>query len=112
MPDLIEPAFVVNGTYRIHPEDSEKFAEIVRPHVLRTASEPGCVYYYFAVDVNDQTKFHVNEGWTSRQALDAHNAGDEIKSVLAEVSARIRIVGRNATLFTVAHQEPIGMPDH
>jgi quinol monooxygenase YgiN len=112
MPDPIEAAFVANGTYTIHPDDCERFAELVRPHVLQTMTEPGCVYYHFGVDVNDQTQFHIMEGWTSRQALDAHNATAEFRALLTKVSATIRVLGRNATLFTIAGQEPIGMPDH
>jgi quinol monooxygenase YgiN len=104
-------ALIINGTFTVHPEDTDKFAAIVRPHVLRAQADPGCVYYTFAVDVNHENQFHILEGWADKASLTAHNAGDEMKRVLAAVSASVRLQGRDATVYTISDQAPMPSPD-
>jgi quinol monooxygenase YgiN len=102
---------VINGTFRIHPDDAAAFAEIVRPHVIETAKSPGCRYYTLAIDVNDETVFHILEGWADRDSFDAHNRSPAFQATLRDVGARVRMLARDATLYTIADQAFVPLPD-
>jgi quinol monooxygenase YgiN len=103
-------ALVTHGTFLIHPDDTTAFAGIVRSHVLASQSQPGCLYYSFAVDVNDANLFHIFEGWSDSAALDRHNKGDDMQKTQAQIKALVRVKERDATVYTVADQAPMPSP--
>jgi quinol monooxygenase YgiN len=60
----------------------------VRQHFIETArATPGCLFYSLAVDIADETRFHLVEGWRDRAALDAHLASERLKLMRAQLAA-------------------------
>lgn len=98
---------VVHTTFKIHQEDVEKFKSIVGPNMAYAAQVPGCQYYAFAQEVNNESFFHLSEGWQDRASLDAYAASPEFKKALAEVGASVRVLAREATAYTVSAQDQL-----
>jgi quinol monooxygenase YgiN len=103
-------ALVIHATYHIHPDDVGAFADAVRPHIAAHAALPGCVYYAFAPDLLDPTLFHLVEGWADQESLEGHMLLEDFQEALRVIGNGVRILDRDAQIYTVAKQEPIAMP--
>ncbi len=102
------PNIIIVGHFRVQPEDAATFAEILRPHVAEVAANKrGCIYYDFAVDINDPALFRNMECWTDQQALDDHLASEDFAITLGEVMSRVRIVEQATQLYEIATQKPL-----
>ena len=63
---------IVQGVFRIAPEDREQFlAESLELQQISRA-EPGCIEYVFAADPVESDRMILSERWQSRADLDAH----------------------------------------
>lgn len=101
---------VIVGTFKIHPDDKQAFKDLLVPHIAETDANDGALFYTFAQDVRDDSVFHVLEGWSSREDLDAHNRSEHMQATLQQVGASVRVVGRDANIYTVSGQEFIPSP--
>lgn len=65
---------IVQGVFRIAPEDREQFlAESIELQRI-SRSEPGCIEYVFAGDPVESDRVILSERWEQRADLDAHIA--------------------------------------
>jgi quinol monooxygenase YgiN len=95
---------IVDGTFEIPLEYHVSFIELVGPHLIETRTHaPGCVYYALARDVLEEHVFHLIEGWSSRQALDAHLASARLRAVRAQF-VRFPILNYRCHIYTVSDQ--------
>ncbi len=101
---------VIVGTFKVHPEDRQTFKDIVIPHVEETNAKDGALFYTLAQDIRDDSFFHILEGWTAKRHLDAHNASASFQQTLKEVASKVRMLGRDANIYTVATQDFIASP--
>ncbi len=83
----------VVGTYKIHSEDAAAFTKNAVESVARTVKEPGCLYYTISEDVTEPGRFHLSEGWASKEALDVHAADPEFQASV-EQARKLRILSR------------------
>ena len=100
-------SFVVIASYKIHPEDMPRFVDIVRPHLKGTLDEPGCVHYSFSIDLLDENLCHLSEGWVDREAYLFHEKDPAFQLAFTQVMEKVRIVDRQAIIYTVSGEEPI-----
>jgi quinol monooxygenase YgiN len=63
---------IVQGVFRIAPEDREQFLTESLDLQRISRSEPGCVEYVFAADPVEPDRVILSERWQSRADLDAH----------------------------------------
>jgi len=63
---------VIAGTFRVPPQNLERF----RPHMQRmlaaSRAEAGCITYSYAEDVAEPGLIRVFEAWRDQAAIDAH----------------------------------------
>ena len=102
--------FVIVGTFKIHPNDRQIFKDILIPHIEETNTSRGALFYTFAQDVRDDSLFHILEAWADRESLDRHNASPEFLATLQDVGAKVRILARDANIYTVAEQGFVPAP--
>ena len=63
---------IVQGVFRIAPEDREQFLTESLDLQRISRSEPGCIEYVFAADPVEPDRVTLSERWQSRADLDAH----------------------------------------
>ena len=98
---------VVISSYQIHPEDMPLFIDIVRPHLQGTLEQPGCVHYSFSLDLLDNTRCHLAEGWVDQEAYLFHEKDPAFQLAFTQVMHTIRILDRQAIMYTVSGEAPI-----
>ncbi len=96
---------VVVGTFKIHPDDRQIFRDIVISHIEETNAKDEALFYTFAQDVRDGSVFHILEGWTDKEHLDRYNVSPEFQETLKEVASKVRLLSRDANVYTIASQE-------
>lgn len=92
---------VVQGVFRVAPEDRERFlAESVETQRISRA-EPGCVEYAIAADPVEPDRVVLTERWERRTDLDAHiEALTARRRAAAEAGATpLRPVSRDVAFF-------------
>ncbi len=104
-----KPVVAVNATYTVHPDDVPAFSEIARKLAQAGRASAGCVYFQVAQDVEDISKFHLLEGWTSEAAAGAFNQSDAFKELLSRAMS-LRLLGRSGLKLDVSNAEPLAMP--
>lgn len=92
---------IVNGTMEVHPEDRERFIELVAKNVADSKGVEGCIAYTFAADVRNPNVFHNVEAWIDRAALDSHMNSHLMQRAFSEVR-NLRILSRDVTAYTVS----------
>lgn len=65
---------VVAGTARLAPSHRAATVALGSDMAAKSAAEPGCNQYRFAIDVDDPNVVHLFEEWVDQEALDAHFA--------------------------------------
>jgi len=65
---------IVLADARIDPGQADKVRAVVRPTILATRAEAGCVAYDFAFDLLEPDLMRVREIWKDAQALKHHFA--------------------------------------
>lgn len=104
-----QPEFVINATYRLHPDDVSAFRERAVEMVRVSRLRDGCTFFDIMQDVTDPATFRLVEGWTSRAALDAHFASAPFQALLGEM-LRLRVLDRHADAIFVSRVEALPMP--
>ena len=104
-----KPVLSVNATYTLHPDDISAFSEIARKLAQAGRASDGCVYFQVAQDVEQDSKFHLLEGWTSEAAAGAFNQSESFKELLGEAMS-LRILDRQGLRLDVSNAEPLAMP--
>lgn len=81
---------IVTGSVQARPEALDEVLRVSLEHVLRSRTEPGCLFHSVHRDVEDPNRVLFLEHWTDRAALDAHfrvpASGDFVK-VLGALAA-------------------------
>ncbi len=103
------PAFLINATYRIHPEDITAYSALAARMVQAAAKREGCSFISAAQDVLDSETFHLLEGWERRENFDSHIASSEFQGILKE-AMELRIVERFGDIIFVSGVEKLDMP--
>jgi quinol monooxygenase YgiN len=63
---------VVSGRARLLESKAEETVRAASNMAATSRSEPGCIDYRFAIDVDDALMIQMIEQWESSEALDAH----------------------------------------
>lgn len=63
---------IVAGDVEIDPAQREAAMDAARTVMAATRTEPGCLEYTIAADVDDAGRFVILEKWASAEALAAH----------------------------------------
>jgi quinol monooxygenase YgiN len=96
---------VLAGTIRIAPGMREKALPHIRAIVAASRTEPGCLAYSFAFDVNDDHLVHIFECFADRVAREAHRAMPHMDAWRA-CWAEAGIGDRTMTEYDVASAKP------
>ncbi len=104
-----KPTLAVNATYTVHQGDIPAFAEICRNLVQVGRASSGCVYFQVAQDVEDNSKFHLLEGWTDQAAVDTFGQSESFKELLGKAMS-LRLLGRSGLRLEISNAEPLAMP--
>ncbi len=103
------PTFLINATYRIHPEDISAYSALAARMVKAAARREGCSFISAAQDVLDVATFHLLEGWESRDNFDSHIASSDFQGILKE-AMKLRIIDRFGDIVFVSSVEKLDMP--
>ena len=79
---------IVQGVFRIAPEDRERYLADSLETQRISRGERGCIEYVFAADPLEADRVVLSERWETRADLDAH---------LEALAARRASAGENAT---------------
>jgi quinol monooxygenase YgiN len=71
---------VIAAALALDPANVDDFLAVVRPLVVETLKEDGCVDYGFWRDLDEPNAFHIFEEWESEEALTAHSTTPHIKT--------------------------------
>jgi quinol monooxygenase YgiN len=82
---MIEPRFIINGMIRVHPRDVSAFMRATALCVEATRREPGCAYYAVGQDLIEPEVFHMQEGWATEAAFEAHMRSPHLAAALAVI---------------------------
>ena len=63
---------VVQGVFRVHEAERERYLAESAETQRISRSEPGCLEYVLAADPLDAQRVVLSERWSSRAELDAH----------------------------------------
>jgi quinol monooxygenase YgiN len=103
------PAFIINTTYRIHPDDVAAYKALAVRFSGAASLWEGCDFASVGQDVLDPATFHLIEGWQDRAVFDAFIASEEFQGVLRE-AMRLRVVDRFGDVIFVSGMDPLEMP--
>ena len=104
-----KPVLAVNATYTLHLDDIPAFSEICRKLAQTGRASAGCAYFQVAQDVEDNSKFHLLEGWASEAAVGAFNQSEVFRDLLGE-AMKLRILHRSGLRLDVSNAGPLAMP--
>ena len=104
-----KPVVAVNASYTVHPDDIPAFSEVARKLAQAGRASPGCVYFQVAQDVEENSKFHLLEGWTSEAAAGDFNQSESFKELLGKAMS-LRLLDRRGLKLDVSNAEPLAMP--
>jgi quinol monooxygenase YgiN len=94
---------VIQGYLDFHPDDADAFAALVMPLQRASATEPGCVSYHFARDLEVPGRFRVAECWEHDEDLVPHFATEEMKAFQAGMK-NLRRLGGGVWKHTVSER--------
>lgn len=103
------PAFLISARYVVDAADIGAFKNVAARMVEHARRRPGCSFLNAAQDVSDPGTFHLTEGWSSEDALNARIGSEEFQAVLGE-ALRLRIRSRSGTMFFVSGKQDLEMP--
>ncbi len=63
---------VIGGTFEIDPAQREAFTAAAIDVMAATRAEDGCETYVLSADLEDPSRIHLFERWTSQEALSKH----------------------------------------
>lgn len=74
---------LVHVVYKMPAENRAKFLADIKEKKLQalTMEEPGCSLYRFSVPVDCEDEVILNEQWESKEAIDLHYQGANIKTL-------------------------------
>lgn len=104
-----QPEFLIDATYKLHPDDVPAFRTLAAEMVVVSRRRPGCTSFDIAQDVTDPTVFRLIEGWETRADLDAHFASAPFQALLADM-LKLRVFDRHADAIFVSGVEALPMP--
>ncbi len=96
---------MITGTIRLPASRVAEALPAMRAMMAASRAEPGCIFYAYAQDLDDQGLIHVTERWTDRAALAAHFASTHLADWRAQFAA-LGIHDRNLMLIE-GDAEPI-----
>lgn len=96
---------VVSGHLRLSEADLGSIRDAARDTVLATRAEPGCIAYFFSIDLAEPGVMNIYEEWESREALDAHGRSEHIDA-WRKVLLGYEIVERELKLVEIDAFEP------
>lgn len=62
----------ITAKFRVRPEDSDRWPEIVAEFSQMTRAEPGCLWFEWARSIEDSTEYVLVEAFRDEQAGAAH----------------------------------------
>jgi len=99
-------SIVIAGTFRVPPDNLERFRPHMQKMLAASRAEPGCITYSYAVDVAEPGLIRVFEAWRDQASIDAHMLAPH----MAEWRAAWPAVGageRNLSLYEVAAERAL-----
>ena len=103
------PMFLLRTTYLLDPADVDAFRPLVAQVAQNARCAEGNVFLDAAQDVIEPNRFHLIEGWESKDHLDRALAGEAFQAILKQALA-LRILDRGGTIYFVAGVEALAMP--
>ena len=88
-----EEFFVCTGSYKIGPEDLAAFKNGSKKVVEYTRAASGNLFFTMAEDISEPGVLRIAEGWTSKDALQAHLGTQGFKDLAAE-SMKLNVLDR------------------
>jgi quinol monooxygenase YgiN len=83
---------LVTGAVRIDLAQREAAIGLAVWMQQRTRTEPGCLEYTFALDLEDSALVHVTERWADQAALEAHFRTEHMRQFNAQLPAYLASV--------------------
>jgi quinol monooxygenase YgiN len=84
---------VIQGYLDFHPDDADKFVEVILPLQKASAVEPGCISYHFSRDIEVPGRFRVAECWESENDLQVHFTTPDMLAFREGMKALRRVGG-------------------
>jgi quinol monooxygenase YgiN len=96
---------VIAGTFEIDPDQRDAFVAAAIAVQQASRQEEGCLLYAWTADLEDPSRVHVAEKWTSQEALDHHFTLPHIATFLAAVRGIMR--GSDVLKYQVSSEGPV-----
>ena len=103
---LLTPAIIVAGTFRLPPERMDEARPAMAAVVAASNAEAGCLVYAYAEDVTEPGLIRVHEAWASREALDRHFAQPHMAD-WQRLRQALGFSDRAIVLYEVAGSQPL-----
>ena len=107
--ESMAPLFLINTTYRIHPDDTDAFKALAARLANDAPRFEGNSFFSVGQDVLDSGVFHLIEGWQSREAFEAALASEAFQGVLKQ-ALQLRITERFGDMIFVSGIQKLEMP--
>ena len=97
---------IIAGTVRIPVENLEAFRGHISDMLAASRSEPGCIEYSYAIDVEDPGLVRVFEVWRDRDAMEVHFRSAHMARWRA-AWPRFGVSDRRLTTYEIASSQPL-----
>lgn len=91
---------LVIATISLNPGKRDAFIQAAQPCIAATRNEEGCLHYQLLSSTDDGDTVVFYERWTSREALDKHQASPHIKA-FREVRRTEKLEAANGTTLAI-----------
>jgi len=102
---------IVQGTFRVAPDDRVAFLAQSVANMAASRAEPGCIEYVMAADPLESDRVVLSERWASIEDLDAHlqRAGQRRSTDGDSASVTpVAVLNREIAIYEVASVRPLG----
>ncbi|MFV0559465.1 MAG: putative quinol monooxygenase [Enterococcus sp.] len=76
---------VINAKFYIKEEKRTEFLEAVRPLILATREEAGCLAYDMYESIDTPNQFVMIENWANQAAIEGHNQSPLLKQLFGQL---------------------------
>lgn len=97
---------IIAGTFRVPPENLERFKPHMREMVEGSRAEHGCLTYSHGVDLLEPGLIRLFEIWRDQESIAAHGQAAHVAAYRA-AAAEFVVSDRNIRRYEVASERPL-----
>jgi len=100
---------IVQGTFRVAPEDRDAFLAQSVAGMVSSRAEQGCIEYVMAADPVERDRVVLSERWASMADLEEHlRRAAERRSEASGTAAAVTVLSREMAIYEVGAVRPLG----